>query len=109
MSDQQPLDPQAAAAITRVRRLMIIIITATFLAIGLVLVVIGYRLSQVKESAPEFADVTETLPAGAKVFSTTIGNNHILVTIEVNGVTELRTYDPDTLKSLGRLRLEPKH
>ena len=108
MSDQQPPDPQAAAAIARARRLMIIIITATFLAIGLVLVVIGYRLSQVKESAPEFADVTETLPAGAKVLSTTIGNDHILVTIEVNGVTELRTYDPDTLKALGRLRLEQK-
>ena len=109
MSDQQSPDPQAAAAIARVRRLMIIIITATFLAIGLVLVVIGYRLSQVKESASEFADVTETLPASAKVLSTAIGNDHILVTIEVGGVTELRTYDPDTLKALGRLRLEPKH
>jgi heme/copper-type cytochrome/quinol oxidase subunit 2 len=108
MSDQRPLDPQAAAAIAKVRRLMIIIITATFVAIGLVLVVIGYRLSQVKESAPEFADVTETLPAGAKVLSTAIGDDHIVLTIEVGGVTELRTFDPDTLKPLGRLRLETK-
>ena len=59
-------------------------------------------------SAPEFADVTQALPAGAKVLSTAIGDGHIVVTIEVGGVTELRTFDPDTLKPLGRLRLEPK-
>ena len=109
MSDPRPLDPEAAAAIGKVRRMMIIIMTATFVAIGLVLVVIGYRLSHVQESAPSYADVTEALPAGAKVISTTIANDHIVVTIEVNGVTELRTFDPDTLKPLGRLRLEPKH
>jgi hypothetical protein len=108
MSDQRPLDPEAAAAIARVRRMMIIIITATFVAIGLVLVVIGYRVSHMGESAASFADVTEALPAGAKVVSTAIGNDHIIVTIELNGVTELRTFDPDTLKPLGRLRLEQR-
>lgn len=105
---QQALDPEAAAAIGKVRRLMIIITTATFLAIALVLVVIGYRVSHVEESAPSFADVTQALPAGAKVLSTAIGADHIVVTIEVGGVVELRTFDPDTLKPLGRLRLEAK-
>lgn len=88
--------------------MMIIIMTATFVAIGLVLAIIGYRLSHVKESAPSFADVTEALPAGAKVLSTAIGADHIVVTIEVGGGVELRTFDPDTLKPLGRLRLAPK-
>ena len=82
--------------------------TATFVAIGLVLVVIGYRLSQVKESAPSFADVTQALPPGAKVLSTALGADHILVTIEVGGGIDVLTFDPDTLKPLGRLRLEPK-
>ena len=82
--------------------------TATFLAIGFVLVVIGYRVFHVEESAPSFADVTAALPAGAKVLSTAVGDDHIVVTIEVGGVIELRTFDPDTLKPLGRLRLEPK-
>jgi len=106
--DQKPLNPEAAAAIAKVRRIMIIIMTATFVAIGLVLLVIGYRLSHVEESAASFADVTQALPPGAKVLSTTIGADHILVTIEVGGVVELRTFDPDTLKPLGRLRLETK-
>jgi len=106
--DQKPLSPEAAAAIAKVRRVMIIIMTGTFVAIGLVLAVIGYRLFQVKESAPSFADVTQALPAGAKVLSTTIGADHIVVTIEVGGVVELRTFDPDTLRALGRLRLETK-
>jgi hypothetical protein len=42
------------------------------------------------------------------VLSTAIGADHIVVTIEIGGVVELRTFDPDTLKPLGRLRLETK-
>jgi hypothetical protein len=103
---QKPLDPEAAATIAKVRRLMLIIMTATFVVIGVVLFVIGYRLFHVKESAPSFADVTESLPAGAKVISTAVGADHIVVTIEVNGVTEIRTFDPDMLKPLGRLQLK---
>jgi len=106
--DQTPLNPEAAAAIAKVRRMMIVIMTATFVAIAVVLMVIGYRLFHVKESAPSLADVTEALPAGAKVLSTAVGADHIVVTIEVGGVVELRTFDPDTLKPLGRLRLEQK-
>ncbi len=87
---------------------MIITSTTTFLAIAVVLVVIGYRVSHVEESAPSFADVTEVLPAGAKVLSTAVGADHIVVTVEVGGVVELHTFDPDTLKPLGRLRLESK-
>jgi hypothetical protein len=109
MSDDNKMpDPQALAAIARVRRLMIVIMGATFGALAIIFVIIGYKLSSVEESAPAFADVTETLPAGARVVSTAIGNDHIVVTIETGGVTELRTFDPDTLKPLGRLRLEAR-
>jgi len=109
MSDQKPPNPEADAAIAKVRRMMVIIMTATFVAIALGFVVIGYRLFHVGESVPPFADVTAALPAGAKVLSTAVSGEHIVVTIEVNGVTELHTFDPDTLKPLGRLRLETKH
>jgi hypothetical protein len=108
MSEQRPLDPEAAAAIGNVRRMMMIIMAATFLAVGFVFIVIGYRLFHVEESAPSFADVTATLPAGAKVLSTAAGADHVVVTIDVGGVVELHTFDPDTLKALGRLRLEAK-
>ena len=78
------------------------------MAVAFVLGVIGYRVFHAEESAPSFADVTAALPAGAKVLSTAVGADHIVVTIEVGGVVELHTFDPDTLKPLGRLRLEPK-
>jgi hypothetical protein len=111
MSDDRPLDPEAARTIARVRRLMLITVAATFVAVAAVLIVIGYRVSQLGESAeetPAFADVTAALPAGAKVISSELDDEHILVTVEVNGETEILTFDPDTLKPLGRLRLTPK-
>ena len=111
MSDPRPPDVEAAAAIARVRRLMVIVVVATFLAVAVVIGIIGYRVFHSGESAQtpdEFVDVTTALPAGAKVISTELDNEHIMVTVEVNGVTEILTFDPDTLKPLGRLRLAPK-
>ena len=106
---EHPLNPETAAAIAKVRRMMIVIITGTFLAIALILVIISYRLFHAGQSTPlSFADVTVALPNGARVVSTAVSDDHIVVTIDVGGVTELHTFDPDTLKPLGRLRLEPK-
>ncbi len=104
--DHKPQDADSAIVIGRVRRMMLIIMTATFVAIGFLFIIIGYRLFHGKESAPAFADVTEALPAGAKVVSTAVGADHIVVTIELNGGTEIRTFDPDTLKPLGRLQFK---
>ena len=109
MSDDKPLDAQAAAAIARVRRLMMIATLTTVVAVGFVFVVIGYRVSHWQESAPPPpADLTATLPAGAKVLSSAVGDGHIVLTVEVNGAVELRSYDLNTLKPLGRLRLAPE-
>jgi hypothetical protein len=110
--DEKPLDPAAARALAQVRRLMMIASATTFIAVAVVLGVIGYRVFHLEgrvESTPGgLTEVTAALPAGAKVLSTAIGSDHIVVTIEVGGVVELRTFDPDTLKAIGRLRLEPK-
>jgi hypothetical protein len=109
--DEKPLDPDQARALAQVRRLMMIASVTTFVAIAVVFGVIGYKVFKSGDSAlpaEAFADVTEALPAGAKVLSTAIGNDHIVLTIEVGGVVEVRTFDPDTLKPLGRLRLEPR-
>ena len=59
-----------------------------------------------KESAPSFVDVAHALPPGAKVLSTAIGSDHIVVTIEIGGAVQLLTFDPDTLTPLGRLQLK---
>jgi TRAP-type C4-dicarboxylate transport system permease small subunit len=108
MSDNTPLDPQAAATIARVRRLMLITMAITIAAVAFVFAVIGYRLFHLQESAPTPADVTAALPAGTKVLATAVGDGHIVLTVEVNGIIEMRTYDLSTLKPLGRLRLSPK-
>jgi len=107
--DSSKIDPQAALFIAKARRMMMLVTAATFLALAVVLGFIGYRVFHAGGSAPPaFADVTAALPPGAQVVSTAVGADHIVVTIEVNGVTEVLTFDPDTLKPLGRLRLEPR-
>lgn len=109
MSDEKSLSPEAERAIAKVRRLMMIASVTTFVALAVVLTIIGYRVFHLGGSAPElvnFVDVTAALPAGAKVVSTAVGADHIVVTIEVNGATQLLTFDPDTLKPLGRLQLK---
>ncbi len=112
MSDDKSLNPEAERAIAKVRRLMMIAGLTTFLAVAAVLGVIGYRVSRLGESTPQTGDalveVAATLPAGAKVLSTALSNEHIMVTVETPGGVELLTFDPDTLKPLGRLRLAPK-
>jgi hypothetical protein len=106
MSGKRSLDPEAERAIAKVRRLMVVASATTFLAVAAVLGVIGYRFSRTEGSTPtSFADVTAALPAGAKVLSTAIGADHIVVTVEIDGAVELLTFDPDTLKPLGRLKL----
>ena len=100
--DEKPLDPENARMVAKVRRLMMIASATTFIAVAVVLGVIGYRVFRAEGRAAPFADVTAALPAGAKVLSTAVSNDHIVVTVEVGGVTELHTFDPDTLKPLGR-------
>ncbi len=109
MSDDKPLSPEAERAIAKVRRLMMIASVTAFLALAAVLGVIGYRVFHLGgsvSSSATFADVTAALPAGAKVLSTAVGSDHIVVTIEVPGSVEVLTFDPGTLKPLGRLRLK---
>ncbi len=114
MPDPRPADPQEAAFIARVRRLMMLTLAGTFLAVAVVVAIIGYRLFRSGESAVKSAamaptaPVSATLPAGAKVLSTAVGDGHIVLTVEVGGAIELRTFDLKTLKPLGQLRLAPK-
>jgi hypothetical protein len=100
--DEKPLDPEAARAIAKVRRLMLIASVTTFVAVGAVLAVIGYRVFHVQGSA-RVADVNAQLPKGARVVSVAASADRIVVTIDVNGALEVRTFDADTLKPIGRL------
>lgn len=83
--------------------MMLISGLTTLVAIGAVLSVIGYRLFRGEGSAPS-ADVTATLPKGARILSTAVAADRIVVTVDVAGVIEIRSFDLHSLRPAGRLR-----
>jgi TRAP-type C4-dicarboxylate transport system permease small subunit len=107
MSDDKPLDRAQARFVTKVRRLMMIASATTFIAVALVLVVIGYRIFHSAESARE-ADVTAHLPQGARVVATAIAGDKIVLTIEIGSSIEIRTFDLQNLRPTGRLQFAPE-
>ena len=96
-----PPDSGAARVIAKVRRLMLISTVLTALAVAAVLGIIGYRLFH-SEGSPS-TQATLTLPPGAKIVQSAIADDRIVLTLQVGGALEIRTYDLKTLKPLGRL------
>jgi len=90
-----------ARVLARVRRLMLISSALTLGAIFIVLGLVGYRL--LRSSEYHQTDVAVTLPKGAKVLQTAMAEDRIVVTLDVGGAIEIRTYDLHTLKPMGRL------
>jgi len=95
--------PEQAALVARVRRLMLIAGLTTALAIAAVLIAIGYRLFR-SEGSSVTTDTTATLPKGARIVSTGVAGDRLVVTLDIGGVTEIRTFDAHTLKPAGRLK-----
>ncbi|MBU6458425.1 MAG: hypothetical protein KGQ48_12945 [Bradyrhizobium sp.] len=95
--------PEQAALFARVRRMMLIAGLTTGLAVAAVLIAIGYRLFKAEGSANP-AEVTAVLPKGARIVSTGVAGERVVVTLDIGGATEIRTYDAHTLKTIGRLR-----
>jgi len=102
--DQPPLDPAAASVVARVKWLMIISGVTTLVAIAAVIGVIGYRVFKSEGSSGPSADTIAMLPKGARIVSTAVAEDRIVITVDVAGVLELRTFDLRTLKPTGRLR-----
>jgi len=101
--DEKPPDPAAAGIVAKVRWLMIISGVTTLVAIAAVVGVIGYRVFRTEGSAAR-ADVTALLPKGARVVAISAAQDRIVVTIELAGALEARTFDSRTLAPAGRLR-----
>ena len=95
--------PEQAALFARVRRMMLIAGLTTALAVAAVLIAIGYRLFR-SEGSADIPDITATLPKGARIISTGVAGDRLVVTLDVGGATEIRTFDAHTLKAAGRLR-----
>jgi hypothetical protein len=95
--------PEQAALFARVRRMMLIAGLTTALAVAAVLIAIGYRLFRSEGSAVT-ADITATLPKGARIVATGTAGDRLAVTLDVGGMTEIRTFDAHTLKPAGTLK-----
>jgi hypothetical protein len=98
-----PRDREGLGVIVKVRRLMLISTVLTALALATVLGIIGYRLFRSEGRQDAAVQATLTLPAGAKIVQTAIAEDRIVLTLEIGGSLEIRTYDLKTLKPMGRL------
>ena len=97
--------PEQAALFARVRRMMLIASLTTALAVTAVLIAVGYRLFRSEGSVTAAAtDVTASLPKGARIVSTGVAGDRLVVTLDVGGTTEILTFDARTLKPAGRLK-----
>ena len=108
MTSEKPLGPDAAAAIARVRRLMMVASLTTLVAVGAVLAVIGYRVFHWQGSgqpAAAFPEQDAGLPADAKILSSAVGEGRLVLTVEVGGALELLSFDLSSLKPIARTRL----
>jgi len=101
-------ESETARLVARARVMMIISALTTTLAIAAVVAVIGYRFVTAGSGAIG-SDGVITLPKGSRVISTAASGGRVAVLFDLNGVSELRTFDIRTLKQTGRLRfaLEP--
>ena len=100
-ADDEP-DAEAARFLAKVRLMLAIAGATTLIAIAAVLGVIGYRFSRM-EGSSTVAEATALLPKGARVVATAVAEDRIVVTVDVAGAIEIRTYDLKTLKPVGRL------
>jgi hypothetical protein len=108
IADDEPLSPAQARIVARVRWLMVISGVATLLGIAVVIGVIGYRVFR-NDGRAGPTEATALIPKGGRIVQTAIAGDHIVVTIDVGGELEIRTFDAATLRQQGRLRfaIEP--
>ena len=95
--------PEQAALFARVRRMMLIAGLTTTLAVAAVLIAIGYRLFRT-EGSVNTSEITAVLPKDAKIASVSVAGDRGVVTLDIGGSTEIRTFDAHSLKATGRLR-----
>jgi hypothetical protein len=83
--------------------MMLIAGLTSALAVAVVLIAIGYRLYRSEGSPVSVSDVTAALPKGARIVATGVAGERLVLTLDIGGATEIRTFDAKTLKPVGRL------
>src|SRR5436305_5617568 len=105
---------EGAAVIARVRKLMLVSMAVTILAVGSVFGFIGYRIfknegtaAKTADKLPEAsaipADITLSLPRGARVIQAAVAADRLVITLDIDGRIEVRTFDVNTLQPAGRI------
>ncbi|WP_051356755.1 hypothetical protein [Azorhizobium doebereinerae] len=99
--DLNKLPPDQARVVQKLRRFSMVSGLIMALGVASILGVIGYRMMRGKPG--KAGDVTATLPKGARIVATAVADRLLVVTLDVGGATEIRTYDLSTLAPTGRL------
>lgn len=111
----RPPEPDTARTLGNIRRLMLVSNLFMVVAIGAVLVVVGYRLFRSEPAPPPPPptpkpalaaipnDMTLTLPRGARIVQTAVAGDRLVLTLQIDGATEIRTFDIKTLRPTGRM------
>src|SRR5882724_9913037 len=113
-SPAEPAEVDASGVIAKVRRLMLISMAVTVIAVGSVFGFIGYRIFKGEGSVEKRADklpappaipteITLSIPRGAKLIQSAVANDRLVMTLEIDGKIEVRTFDVKTLQPAGRL------
>lgn len=118
---ERPLEPDASRALAKIRRMMLISNLFMLIAVAAVLGVIAYRVFRAEPVAPPAppppapvaapapapadipVDMTLTLPRGARILQSAVAEDRIVITLEIDGAVEIRTFDLKTLQPAGRL------
>src|SRR5260221_7216884 len=99
------IDAEAAALLARrVRMMMVIAGLPTAVGMAAILITVGFKLYRGEGSSTTVSEVMATLPKGARITSTTVTGDRVVVTVETPAGLEVRTFDARTLKLTGRLR-----
>lgn len=99
---QEPLTPEQERVLRKVRRFSTISVLIMVLGLASVFGVIAYRMLRSKPPAP--GEVTASLPRDANIVSTAVTDGLLVLTLDIGGTVEIRTFRLDTLAPAGRLR-----
>lgn len=108
------MDADAEKLVARVRRLMLVSMGITIVAVGSVFGFIGYRVMKGEGVTAKTADklppasaiptdITLSLPKGTRVIQSAVVSDRLVMTLEIDGKVEVRTFDVTTLQPAGRL------
>ncbi len=96
---------EAARGVARARWLLIVSGVTTLIAIAAVLAVIGFRVFHAGGSAAVAnGEAIVMLPKSARVLSAAVAGDRVVVTLDIAGTIEIRSFDSKTLKETGRIR-----